>query len=72
MKALAIGKKIVFRNVTLEVVPSTDWSCIGCCFFEMIGICCIKELRDVIELCDKYNRTDGKDVIFRAVKGKED
>lgn len=72
MKTLAIGEQKVFTDVTLEVVLSPDSSCNSCWFLSQSSVCFNHPRRSIMGGCAWLSRTDGKDVIFKAVKGKED
>lgn len=71
METLAIGEQKVFTDVTLEVVLSPDSSCTGCWFQCQPSLCFNQPRRRIMGGCAWLSRTDGKDVIFKAVKGKE-
>lgn len=68
METLAIGEKIVFTDVTLEVIPATDSSCVGCWFYKKLPMCFNHPRRSIMGQCSWLSRTDGMDVIFKAVK----
>lgn len=71
MEALAIGERKVFTDVTLEVALTNDSGCDGCWFYSHTPICCANPRRNIMGGCSWISRDDGKNVIFKAVKGKE-
>lgn len=68
METLAIGERKVFTDVTLEVVREDKGTCIGCWFLCQPSICFNHPRRNIMGGCAWLSRTDGKDVIFKAVK----
>ena len=71
METLAIGEQKMFTDVTLEVVAATDSSCVGCWFYTQLPICFNHPRHRIMGNCSWLCRADGKEVIFKAVKGKE-
>ncbi len=72
METLAVGERKVFTDVTLEVVPSKCGDCIGCWFYYKPDFCFNHPRHSIMGNCSWVSRTDGIDVIFKAVKEKED
>lgn len=72
MEILAIGERKVFTDVTLEVVFSPDGGCNGCWFQGQPSVCTSRQRHKIMGECAWISRYDGMDVIFKAVKGKED
>ena len=68
METLAIGEQKVFTDVTLEVVRQDNASCIGCWFYANPPLCFTSPLKTIMGQCASWNRADGKDVIFKAIK----
>ena len=59
MKELKVGERV---TITLEVVEHNN--CEGCFFYiQEEGYSCMSENK-----CGKYDRSDGKSVIFKEVK----
>lgn len=59
MKELKIGERV---NITIEAVEKN--SCEGCFFYiQEEGYPCMSEYN-----CSKFNRSDGKSIIFKEVK----
>lgn len=72
METLAIGERKVFTDVTLEVVAATDTCCVGCWFLTQSQSCFSHPRHSIMGNCSWLSREDGKEVIFKAVKGKEE
>lgn len=68
METLAIGERKMFTDVTLEVVPSTDWGCNDCWFYNQPQMCFEHPRHSIMGNCTFLSRADGIDVIFKAVK----
>lgn len=68
METIAIGERKVFTDVTLEVVEVDVCSCSGCWFQDQPNKCFTHPRHSIMGSCMGYFRTDGKDVIFKAVK----
>ena len=62
MKELKVGEKV---TITLEAVEEKN--CLPCeeCFFASFGNGCI--VKDVLA-CNFFERSDGKNIIFKEVK----
>ena len=71
METLAIDERKVFTDVTLEVALTNDNSCDGCWFYSQEPICYNHPRRKIMGGCTWLLREDGKNVIFKEIKGKE-
>lgn len=67
METLAIGERKVFTDVTLEVVLSRNGGCSGCWFLYQPNTCFNHTCKNMMGYCASWDRTDHKDVIFKAI-----
>lgn len=72
METLAIGERKVFTDVTLEVVSIPKSACTGCWFRDQQAQCYENPYFEIMGHCAAAYRDDGMNVIFEAVKGKEE
>lgn len=64
---LPIGTKFTYNGVQYEVVKYTNTAsyCIGC---DLISLCIYRKIRCLCGYCDKRDRADNTNVIFKKVK----
>ena len=67
-----INEVIVYNNkgeiIQLKVTPTINNTCKDCFFYGHYDIC--SDIRDIIGICDKIDRTDNIPVIFKQINNK--
>ena len=56
------------KIIQLKVTPTIDSTCKGCFFYGHCDIC--SDIRNIIGICDKIDRTDNTPVIFKQINNK--
>lgn len=67
IKTLPIGQKFTYEGTQYEVVKYTNTAsyCIGC---DLISLCIYRKIRCLCGYCDKRDRADNTNIIFKKVK----
>lgn len=67
-----INEFIVYNNkgeiIQLKVTPTIDNTCRDCFFYGHYNVC--SDIRNIIGICDKIDRTDNTPVIFKRINNK--